>query len=64
MVDCLATNVILAHNHPSGTLHPSESDKKITQEIKELCAIMNTTVVDHIILTADGFYSFASNDLL
>ena len=64
VVDCLATHVILAHNHPSGTLHPSEADKIITKEIKELCAIMNTNVVDHIILTAEGFYSFAQNDLL
>ena len=61
VVDCLATHVILAHNHPSGTLKPSGADKKITQEIKELCDILNTEVIDHVIITADGYYSFANN---
>ena len=54
-----ATNVILAHNHPSGTLIPSDADEKITQKIKSAGLFLEIQVLDHLILGDDRFYSFA-----
>jgi DNA repair protein RadC len=60
-----ASGIILAHNHPSGNLTPSESDNKITQKIKEAGNIMDITLLDHIILTMDdGYFSYADSALL
>lgn len=61
IVDSLASGVIIAHNHPSGTLSPSDADIKITKEVKELCKLVDSTLLDHVILTAESFYSFADN---
>ena len=57
-VESLAVSVILAHNHPSGNLKPSEADLTITKKIKEGLKILDIKVFDHIILTADSYYSF------
>jgi len=64
VVESLASGVILAHNHPSGNTNPSDADLKITREIKELCNLIDSPVLDHVILTADSFYSFADNGKL
>ena len=64
VVESLASGVILAHNHPSGNTNPSENDLKITREIKELCNLIDSPVLDHIILTADSYYSFSDNGKL
>lgn len=64
VVESLASGVILAHNHPSGNTNPSEADLKITREIKELCNLIDSPVLDHIILTAESFYSFSDNGKL
>jgi len=64
VVDSLATGIILAHNHPSGNLNPSSADINITAKIKEAIKLFDVTVLDHIILTADSFYSFSNNDLM
>mgnify|MGYP002478035929 CR=1 FL=1 len=61
VVDSLSSGVIIAHNHPSGTLSPSDSDIRITKEVKELCKLVDSTLLDHVILTAESFYSFADN---
>ena len=53
-----ATGIILAHNHPSGTLKPSKEDDRLTRRIVEAADIMNIRVNDHIILTSEGFYSY------
>jgi DNA repair protein RadC len=58
---CNATAMILAHNHPSGGLRPSMQDLSLTKAICEAAKTMNIRVVDHIILTADSFYSFADD---
>lgn len=58
-VDTLAKGVILVHNHPSGNLEPSNGDKKITEKVKNTLAIFDCTLHDHIILTEDGYTSFA-----
>jgi DNA repair protein RadC len=64
VIDSLASGLIIAHNHPSGVLKPSDEDIKITKQIAELCKLLETTLLDHVILTADSFYSFADNGKL
>jgi DNA repair protein RadC len=64
VVDSLATGIILAHNHPSGNLNPSSADISITSKVKEAMKLFDVAVLDHIILTADSFYSFANNGLM
>lgn len=59
-----ADGVILTHNHPSGNLVPSEPDKRITRELKEACKYMSLRMLDHVIVTTDGFYSFAAEGKL
>ena len=58
-VDSLATSVILAHNHPSGKLNPSQADISITEKVKNALALLDIKLIEHLILTVDGFYSFA-----
>ncbi|TKG92468.1 DNA repair protein RadC [Puteibacter caeruleilacunae] len=58
-IDNLASSIILVHNHPSGTLYPSEADLQITQKIKSAARVMDISVLDHLIITYNGFYSFA-----
>jgi len=60
-----AHNVILFHNHPAGTLTPSEDDLKITRKIQAACKLLDIKVIDHIIMGIDGeSYSFAENHQL
>ena len=59
-----ASGLIACHNHPSGSLNPSESDSKITQKIKEAGNVMDIQLLDHLIITAEDYYSFADNGLL
>lgn len=54
-----ATQIILAHNHPSGNLKPSQPDLKLTEGLVASGKILNIKVIDHIIMTVDGYYSFA-----
>jgi DNA repair protein RadC len=63
-VECLASGIIVCHNHPSGNLNPSESDSKITQKIKEAGNLMDIQLLDHIIISDKDYYSFADNGLL
>ena len=63
-IESLATGMIIAHNHPSGNLEPSEADKKITYKLKSACLIMEVPLLDHVILTADGYTSFADEGWL
>ena len=51
--------IILAHNHPSGNLKPSRQDMEITKQVREAAQLMRITVLDHLILTDAGYYSFA-----
>lgn len=59
-----ATSMIFCHNHPSGNLEPSDADKKITRQLKEAATVMEIPVIDHIIVTQSGFFSFADEGLL
>ena len=54
-----ASHIILAHNHPSGNLNPSIQDKQLTQKIKEGGKLLEIMVMDHLIISKDGYYSFA-----
>ena len=56
-----ACGIIIAHNHPSGNINPSESDQKITQKIKEAGNLLDIQLLDHIILTPESeiYRSFA-----
>lgn len=63
-IECLATGIILAHNHPSGQLKPSDQDKKLTEKLTEIGLMMEVAVLDHLIICQDSFYSFADNGLL
>lgn len=55
----LASGIIIVHNHPSGNLQPSQADDNITQKIKNTLLIIETQLLDHLIITKDGFYSYA-----
>lgn len=59
-----AVNIILCHNHPSGSIKPSRADKELTAKIKEAALLFDMTVLDHIIVSADGHYSFADEGIL
>lgn len=63
-VNLLASTIILCHNHPSGNLKPSEADIKLTKKMKEIGVIMETPVVDHIIVGNNNYFSFADENLL
>ncbi|WP_341748106.1 RadC family protein [Candidatus Tisiphia endosymbiont of Dascillus cervinus] len=56
--------IILVHNHPSGISKPSNTDIELTHKIVETCANMNISVHDHVIITANEYFSFKSNMLL
>lgn len=60
----LATSVIICHNHPSGNLKPSDADKDITAKIKKALDYLGIRLLDHIIITRDGFKSFADEKIL
>lgn len=59
-----AVGIILLHNHPSGNLTPSEADRKITQKVKEACALFDMTLLDHLIITSESYYSFSDDGRL
>ena len=61
---CLASGLIICHNHPSGNNKPSQSDKDLTTKFKEAGKILDISVLDSIILTNDSYYSFADEGLL
>jgi len=64
VLDGKTTGIALCHNHPSGALKPSQSDIHLTKKIKEACVIMDLTLYDHVIITQNGYYSFADEGLL
>ncbi|MBL7746848.1 MAG: DNA repair protein RadC [Chitinophagaceae bacterium] len=59
-----AVNIILCHNHPSGSLKPSRSDEHLTTKIKEAARLLDICVMDHIIVSEKGYYSFADEGIL
>jgi DNA repair protein RadC len=59
-----ATSIILCHNHPSGSLRPSRADEDFTSKIKEGAKHLDLRLLDHIIVSDEGYYSFADKGLL
>jgi DNA repair protein RadC len=57
-LQCLATSIIIAHNHPSGVLVPSEADKAITKKLKQAGEVMDIKILDHLIITDENYFSF------
>ena len=53
----LATSIIIAHNHPSGNLNPSNSDISLTRKVKDAGELLDISLLDHLIITNDGYYS-------
>lgn len=59
-----ASGIILAHNHPSGNLAASQADIDLTRKIKEGGKLLEIQLLDHLIVTSEGYYSFADEGLL
>ena len=55
---CMATAIILSHNHPSGNPRQSEDDRQLTKKLMAACKLMDISFVDHIIMGGDRYYSF------
>ncbi len=59
-----AAGIIIAHNHPSGTLEASRADIQVTQRLKEVAKLVGIELLDHVIISKDGYYSFSDEGLL
>ena len=59
-----ATSLVLCHNHPSGSLKPSEADKQITQKLKRAGESLEIAILDHVIVTETGYFSFVDQGIL
>jgi DNA repair protein RadC len=53
--------ILVAHNHPSGSLVPSSEDVKMKNTLKEVARLLNIPILDHVIFSGGGFYSFLEN---
>ncbi|WP_299398674.1 RadC family protein [uncultured Gelidibacter sp.] len=60
----LASSIVLIHNHPSGNLKASEADKSITSRLKKACDIVDISLLDHLIISKDGYLSFKDEGLI
>lgn len=63
-IEHFATAIVIAHNHPSGNLKPSQEDLRITKQINEGGKILNIQLLDHLIITQNSYFSFADENLL
>jgi DNA repair protein RadC len=63
-IKAAASGIILSHNHPSGNLQPSQADIDLTRKIKEAGRFLEIQLLDHIIITSEGYYSFADEGLI
>jgi len=63
-LDADAVSIILSHNHPSGSLKPSRADEELTLKIKEAAKYFDIRVIDHIIVSEEGYYSFSDEGIL
>jgi DNA repair protein RadC len=59
-----ATSIVLCHNHPSGNLKPSLADEALTKKIKDAATYFDIKIIDHIIVSEEGYYSFADEGML
>jgi len=63
-LDCLASNIFVAHNHPSGALVPSKADRDLTQKIKNAALLLDINLLDHLIIGHQDYFSFADEGIL
>lgn len=63
-IENLASGIFLFHNHPSGQLRPSPQDINITKKLTEACRWMDISLLDHIIVTGEGYFSFADEGMI
>ena len=61
---CNSHSIVLCHNHPSGNLTPSKADLKITDKVKTACGYLDLNLLDHLIITKSGYYSFGDEGIL
>lgn len=61
---CLASGMIITHNHPSGKLKPSDQDQRLTNKFSEAGKLLECQLLDHIIISDEGYYSFADHGLI
>lgn len=59
-----STVLILCHNHPSGSLNPSRQDDKLTESLRQACSMVNIRLIDHVIVSDGGYYSYAEQGKL
>ncbi len=59
-----ACSIVISHNHPSGNLKPSQADEQLTQKIKQAGQLLDIKLLDHIIVSSEGYYSFADEGLI
>jgi DNA repair protein RadC len=63
-LNCMASKIILAHNHPSGLLKASAGDISVTKQLKKAAMLIDIQLVDHVIISRDGYFSFLDHRLL
>lgn len=63
-VRCNASSIIVAHNHPSGSVTPSGNDRDFTRELMECCKLFEIVLLDHVVVGRDTYYSFREKDYL
>jgi len=63
-LEITAVSIILCHNHPSGSLRPSRADEELTTRIRQAAALLDIRVLDHIIVSEEGYYSFADEGMI
>jgi DNA repair protein RadC len=63
-IDALAPSIILVHNHPSGNLKPSSEDINLTRKLKEAGKLLDIAILDHVIVSHTGYYSFNDDGIL
>ncbi len=63
-VEQQASAMIIAHNHPSGNLRPSEADRQLTRKVKKASELLDINLIDHLIISEEGYFSFADEGLM
>ena len=63
-LDCLAQSIIIVHNHPSGNLNPGKEDRQVTKNIAAALKLFEIHLLDHVIVSKNGYFSFADEGLL
>ncbi|MDJ1505750.1 JAB domain-containing protein [Xanthocytophaga agilis] len=61
---CNASSIIVAHNHPLGNLKPSQADKDLTDKLRKAGHVLELPLLDYLILSSEGYFSFADEGLL